>query len=134
MEKGTIISEFPIGTKPEASNFPKRNRIISGLSHATIVVEVGNKSGAIPVQNDDQVLQYIENRLFNQLAPTQQKIILDLTNEDQSVFKNLSHDPIHIDLLSEKTGIGVTSLLGILLSLELKGAIIQIGGRQFIVS
>ena len=38
------------------------------------------------------------------------------------------------NLLSEKTRIGVTSLLGILLSLELKGAIIQIGGKQFIVS
>ena len=171
MEKGTIISEFPIGTKPEASNFPKRNRIISGLSHATIVVEAGNKSGAIltalnavdqnreifavpgriddkqslgcirlirngavPVQNGDQVIQYIENRLFNQITPTQQKIILDLTNEEQSVYKNLSHEPIHIDLLSEKSGIGVTSLLGILLSLELKGAILQIGGKQFIVS
>ncbi|MEE9573516.1 MAG: DNA-processing protein DprA [Candidatus Neomarinimicrobiota bacterium] len=47
LEKGTIVSEFPIGTKPEASNFPKRNRIISGLCHATVVVEAGNKSGAI---------------------------------------------------------------------------------------
>ena len=43
MEKGTIISEFPIGTKPKDSNFPKRNRIINGLSHATIVVEAGKK-------------------------------------------------------------------------------------------
>ena len=85
-------------------------------------------------KNGDQVLQYIENRLFNQIAPTQQKRILDLTNEEQSVFKNLTHEPIHIDLLSEKTGIGVTSLLGILLSLELKGAILQIGGKQFIIS
>ena len=47
LENGTIISEFPVGTKPEASNFPKRNRIISGLCRATVVVEAGNKSGAI---------------------------------------------------------------------------------------
>ena len=47
LENGTIVSEYPIGTKPEASNFPKRNRIISGLCHATVVVEAGNKSGAI---------------------------------------------------------------------------------------
>jgi len=47
LENGTILSEFPVGTKPEASNIPKRNRIINGLCHATVVVEAGNKSGAI---------------------------------------------------------------------------------------
>ena len=52
----------------------------------------------------------------------------------QKVFKYLSNNPIHIYLLSEKSGIGVTSLLGLLLSLELKGAIVQIGGKQFVVS
>jgi len=46
-ENGTIISEFPFGTKPDAGNFPQMNRIISGLVHGTIVVEAGNKSGAI---------------------------------------------------------------------------------------
>ena len=41
---------------------------------------------------------------------------------------------IHIDLLSKESDIGITSLLGTLLSLELKGAITQIGGKQFVVS
>ncbi|MEE9573515.1 MAG: hypothetical protein V3W20_10740 [Candidatus Neomarinimicrobiota bacterium] len=59
---------------------------------------------------------------------------MDLTNQEQKVLKNLSNDPIHIDLLSEKSGIGVTSLLGLLLSLELKNVIMQIGGKQFVVS
>jgi len=39
-----------------------------------------------------------------------------------------------MDLLSERSGVGVTSLLGVLPSLELKGAIMQIGGKQFVVS
>ena len=39
-----------------------------------------------------------------------------------------------MDLLSEKSGVGITSLIGVLLSLELKGAIMQIGEEQFVIS
>lgn len=46
-EQGLILAESPFGTKPQAKLFPKRNRIISGLSHATLVVEAGLKSGSL---------------------------------------------------------------------------------------
>lgn len=44
---GCIISEYPIGSKIEAKNFPERNRIISGLSRGVVIIEATEKSGAL---------------------------------------------------------------------------------------
>jgi DNA processing protein len=47
LENGALLTEFKTGTKPDRENFPKRNRIVAGMTDATIVVESGVSGGSI---------------------------------------------------------------------------------------
>ena len=91
VEHGAILSEYPLGTRPEARQFPRRNRIMSGLTPGTLVVEAPVDSGAIltvrhALEQDREVF-CVPGSMFspsskgtNRLIQEGAKLVLDYTD------------------------------------------------------
>ncbi len=87
---------------------------------------------AIPVYSGEEIIREINPRLFNPVQSVQKHISIELTDEERMIIQNLGHDPVHIDELANSVDMNITALLQILLKLELKNAVQQIGGKQFV--
>jgi DNA processing protein len=174
-EQGAMVSEFPLGTPVLPSNFPRRNRIISGLSLGTLVVEAALKSGSLitarlAAEQGREVFA-IPGSIHNPLARGCHRLIrqgaklveaaADIleelaplistpphrTEEPESpgstlpasapdpeyqlLLKNLDYDPVSIDTLIERTGLGANEVSSMLLLLELEGHVSSVAGGRY---
>lgn len=95
IESGALISEFPIGTKPKAEYFPRRNRILSGLSRGVVVVESGDSGGALITANfaleQNREVFAVPGNVFSPMSKGTNKLI----QEGAKLVRN------HLDILEE---------------------------------
>lgn len=130
VEQGLIIAETPLGTAPQASFFPRRNRIISGLSLGVIIIEAAKQSGSLvtsrfALEQGREVFavpgspldprSYGANMLIRQGATLIQNV-----DDVISVVENLSKMTPHLNLLRKKSKTQEKSFLD-----EKKGTKIQ---------
>ena len=173
VDSGAAISEFPMGMKPLRNNFPRRNRVLSGMSLGTLVVEAPKRSGAlitagyalnqgrevfaVPGRIDSEasggthdlikqgaklvesVEDILEELPEHALEPftkedvdiAEERMELQLSDDEKAVWKVTSSSSIHIDDISRQSGLPPYKVSAALVMLELKGLVQQSAGKMF---
>ena len=99
-EKGLIISEYPLGSRPLKFHFPYRNRIIAGLSHGVCVVEAKERSGSLITANialsENREVFAIPGSIFSSHSKGTNQLIeagACLVSSAETIDKNLHYFP-----------------------------------------
>ena len=166
---GAVVTEFAVGVTPAPENFPRRNRLISGMSLGVVVVEADMKSGslitarnaleqgrevfAVPGNADSArsrgchwlikqgaKLADSPGDVLEEIAPQLRRPEGDaaaaplpsgLGDEERKVLELCEAGPIHVDDLAQASGIPVSRLAGVLLTLELQSLVESLPGTRF---
>jgi len=175
---GAIITEFPRGTEGLKLNFLRRNRIIAGISQATIVIESSEKGGAMitaslahsysrevfalpgkvsdltsigcnlliskniatiiySIEDMVEKLGWIESGSSNRSyhigdrRDIQPQINFENSDEEKILVTLRLESELHIDELSNKTGLNISSLSATLLKMEMNGIVMRLPGERY---
>jgi DNA processing protein len=159
--EGLIVSEFPLGTPPHGSNFPRRNRVISGLARGCLVVEAALASGSLvtarlAAEQGREVFAVPGSihsphskgchALIKQgakLVESAQDLLQELGMEGieaapaaanpalTGLLAHLGYDPCDIDTLCARSGLTAAAVSAMLLQLELDGKIASLPGGLY---
>ena len=158
--QGVLVSEFPLGTAPLGSNFPRRNRLISGMSLGCLVVEATLQSGSLitarlALEQGREVfaipgsIHAPQSRGCHSLLKQGAKLVenaQDILEEfgaiplksappepgpDSALLAQLGYDPVDLDTLSIRCSLTISQLSAMLLALELDGRICTLPGGLY---